>query len=63
MNTVDKKPACIVAISRASYRGVMLWETGQDVRVVIGKKEYVFVTLDEATAFIDACLAAVVTIH
>ncbi len=63
MNTPDKPPASILAISRASYRDVPIFETGDDLRIYIGQKEYIFTSLDEATAFIDACMASVVTIH
>ncbi len=63
MNTPDKPPASILAISRASYRGVPIFETGDDVRIYIGQKEYVFKDLSEVTAFIDATMALVVTIH
>ncbi len=52
---------CVVAISRAQYRGVLLWETAAGgISIFLGEKRYDFLTLDEATAFIDACYAAVV---
>lgn len=63
MNTAEKMPSVILAVCKSQYRGVFLWQTGDDIRIWIGKKEYIFVSLEEATAFIDAAMAAVVTIH
>ncbi len=59
---VSPRPSAsyVVAVSRASYRGVLLFETGEDIKVFLGNKEYSFQNVEEATAFIDAVYATVI---
>lgn len=51
----------LLAVSKAQYRGVLIWETHAGCSIFIGGKQYDFLSLEEATAFIDACFANVVT--
>lgn len=50
----------LLAVSRAVYRGVLIWETREGYSIFVGGKQYDFITLEEATAFIDACYASIV---
>lgn len=50
----------ILAVSRAEYRGVLIWETREGCSIFLGSKQYDFIALEEATAFIDAVYARVV---
>ena len=49
----------IIAISKCEYRGVLIYETATGCTVILGGKQHDFISLGEATAFIDSCYAIV----
>ncbi len=48
----------LVAVSKARYRSVTIFETEAGCTFILSGKQYEFVSLEEATACIDAMFAA-----
>jgi hypothetical protein len=53
----------IIAVSKAFYRGTWIWETKDGFSVLLGEKEYDFISLVEATLFIDTCYASIIDVE
>jgi len=52
----------LMAVSKARYRGVTIFETEAGCSFIKDGKQYEFVSLEEATACIDAMCAALATV-
>ncbi len=60
MNTTNKLPPFLHVICRDYYRGKHIYQDGEGVKIIVGKKELTFRDVKEAQAFIDKNLNKIV---
>lgn len=49
-----------LAIKHSIYRGVVLWQARDGIRIILGDREYTFLNEAEARAFIDAAFSTII---